>query len=125
MKKISNSELVLMEVLWSATEPLDRHEIAKAVEELENHEPWSLATVSTFISRLCNKDVIAYVKKDKMYHYYPLVGRMEYFRYVIDEKLHESMRLKIDEVLALYTGHQKDDEACKKEVRKFIDKLSK
>ncbi len=125
MKKISNSELVLMEVLWSATEPLDRHEIAKAVEELENHEPWSLATVSTFISRLCNKDVIAYVKKDKMYHYYPLVGRMEYFRYVIDEKLHESMRLKIDEVLALYTGHQKDDEACKKEVHKFIDKLSK
>ncbi len=125
MKKISNSELVIMEVLWSADEPMDRHEIAQAVDELGDHEPWSLATVSTFISRLCNKDVIGYVKKNKMYHYYPLVGRKEYFRNVIDSRLHDALRMKLPEIIALYTGHKKDDTTCKEEITKFIDNLSK
>ena len=58
MKKISNSEFVIMNVLWQANEPLNRHEIANRVQLSPFNQTWELATVSTFITRLYQKEFI-------------------------------------------------------------------
>lgn len=79
MKKkitVSDAELEILEVLWSADVPLNAGEIRT---RLEQSRAWERTTVLTLINRLLKKDVICQEKRE-VYYYTPRIRREEYVK---------------------------------------------
>jgi BlaI family penicillinase repressor len=73
LPKISESEWLVMRVLWSKS-PLAAQEV---FEQLETATKWKPKTIKTLIDRLVKKGAIKYKKDGRRYLYYPAVGRDE------------------------------------------------
>lgn len=79
MKKkvtVSDAELKILEVLWSADTALNASEIRTRLEENKN---WERTTVLTLIQRLLKKEVISQEKRE-VYYYVPCIKREEYVK---------------------------------------------
>ncbi len=73
LPKISESEWLVMRVLW-ARSPLTANEV---VERLTGKTEWKPKTVKTLIDRLMKKGAVKFEKEGRRYKYYPAVGRDE------------------------------------------------
>ena len=73
---VSDAELEILEVLWSAGEALNAGEIRA---HLGGTKSWERTTVLTLIQRLLKKNVISQEKRE-VYYYKPCIGREEYVR---------------------------------------------
>lgn len=73
---VSDAELEILEVLWSAGEALSASEIRT---RLSANRSWERTTVLTLIQRLLKKDVICQEKRE-VYYYQPRIRREEYVR---------------------------------------------
>ena len=71
---VSDAELEILEILWSAGRALNANEIRDA---LNQSRKWERTTVLTFINRLLKKGVIAQEKRE-VYYYSPCIEREEY-----------------------------------------------
>ena len=74
--KISDAELEILEVLWTAGEALNANEIRARLNEKKD---WERTTVLTLIRRLLDKGVITQ-EKQEVYYYSPLVERSAYVK---------------------------------------------
>jgi BlaI family transcriptional regulator, penicillinase repressor len=74
--RISEAEWEVMKVVWKNS-PCTANEI---VEILSKKTSWQRETIRTLINRLVQKDVLAFEKKGRQYHYYPLVNEAECIR---------------------------------------------
>lgn len=74
-RKISDGELEVMEVLWSAREPLTATDVA---ERTHPQRGWSLATVKTMLSRLSAKRAVNYREEGRRYLYTAAIARDAY-----------------------------------------------
>ncbi|WP_195985007.1 BlaI/MecI/CopY family transcriptional regulator [Clostridium sp. D33t1_170424_F3] len=75
MKKLSESELDVMLVIWNAEEALDTGEI---VRRLAPQYDWKLQAVQVFLSRLVKKGFLRCEKLGRMNYYAPLVAEADY-----------------------------------------------
>ena len=75
-KKISDAELEILEVLWSAEEALNANEIRARLNQKKN---WERTTALTLIRRLLDKGVISQEKRD-VYYYTPCTERSAYVK---------------------------------------------
>lgn len=75
MKRLPESELEIMQIVWRSTPPVSR-----AVVESELKESHQLAptTILTLLTRLCDKNFLAIEKKGRTNYYTPLVTEREY-----------------------------------------------
>ena len=73
--RLSDAELCVMEVLWSAGEPLTATEIA---DRVPGDRDWSFATVKSFLSRLLAKQAVTPRKDGRRFHYSPAIEREPY-----------------------------------------------
>lgn len=73
---VSDAELEILEVLWSANRAMNAAEIRSMLNESKN---WERTTVLTLIQRLVKKDVVKQEKRE-VYYYLPLIRREEYVR---------------------------------------------
>lgn len=71
---VSDAELEILEVLWSAGSALNAGEIRLRLSENKN---WERTTVLTLIQRLLKKGVISQEKRE-VYYYMPCIKREEY-----------------------------------------------
>jgi BlaI family transcriptional regulator, penicillinase repressor len=71
--KLADSEWEIMKIIW------DNRVITanKIIEELDGKTEWRPKTIKAFLSRLLNKQAIAYIKNNREYIYYPLVSESE------------------------------------------------
>ena len=76
LAKISESEWLVMQVLWSRG-PLTANEV---VEKLTGSTKWKPKTVKTLINRLVKKGALRFQKEGRKYRYYPAVGESQYVR---------------------------------------------
>jgi predicted transcriptional regulator len=74
-ERISEAELVVMEALWSANEPLTAAEVT---ERIDASREWSDRTVKTMLGRLLAKGVLAHEEDGRRYLYRPAVARERY-----------------------------------------------
>ncbi|MDE7204588.1 MAG: BlaI/MecI/CopY family transcriptional regulator [Lachnospiraceae bacterium] len=78
---VSDSELEILEVLWTAETALNANEIRSA---LNNYKSWERTTVLTLIQRLVKKGAVAQEKRAQsnrgIYYYTPCIAREEYVR---------------------------------------------
>ncbi len=73
--RLSDAELCVMEVLWSAGRPLTASEIADRVPA---DRDWSFATVKSLLSRLLGKKAVEPKKDGRRFLYSPAVQREPY-----------------------------------------------
>jgi len=76
LPRISESEWLVMRVLWSKGEATAN----EVVEELAGRTKWNPRTVKTLITRLSGKGAVKYKKEGRMYRYYPAVGQADCVR---------------------------------------------
>ncbi len=74
-ERISEAELAVMEVLWSAGVPLTATEVA---QRIETGRDWSDRTVKTMLARLLAKGVLTHEEDGRRYLYRPAVARDRY-----------------------------------------------
>jgi predicted transcriptional regulator len=75
MKKLTNAEEEVMQILWD----IDKGYVKDVIERMPEPRP-SYNTVSTVIRILEKKDFISHRQFGNTYEYYPLVSRDEYAR---------------------------------------------
>ncbi len=73
---VSDAELEILEVLWSAEEPLNAAQIRSL---LSRNKSWERTTILTLVQRLLKKGVIQQEKRE-VYYYQPCIRREEYVR---------------------------------------------
>lgn len=71
--KISDAEWLVMRVLWGKSPGTT----SDVVEALASSTTWKPKTILTLLNRLVKKGALAYDKRGKAYHYYPLVEEAE------------------------------------------------
>ncbi len=76
LPKISESEWLVMRVLWS-NGPLTANEVVK---ELTGKTKWKPKTIKTLITRLMKKGAVKFEKEGRKYRYYPAVSEAECVR---------------------------------------------
>ena len=74
--KLSDAELEILEVLWTAGEPLNTAQIRSMLEE---NKSWERTTVLTLIQRLVKKGML-HQEKREVYYYSPAVSREAYVK---------------------------------------------
>lgn len=78
---VSDSELEILEVLWTAECALNANEIRSA---LNDRKSWERTTVLTLIQRLVKKGALTQEKRAQnnreIYYYTPCIAREEYVR---------------------------------------------
>jgi BlaI family penicillinase repressor len=72
--RISQAELVIMQVIWKAGGPISTSDIYK---ELSEQMGWDRSTVRTLLKRLTEKGVII-MQKLQVIHYLPAVSESDY-----------------------------------------------
>ena len=89
---VSDAELEILEVLWSADHALNANEIRATLDKSKH---WERTTVLTLIQRLLKKGVI-HQEKHEVYYYTPYIKREEYVKEetqnFIDKFFHGSSR---------------------------------
>jgi len=73
--RLSDAELEVMEVLWSASRPLSATDVAAGITD---EREWTLATVKTLLSRLLGKDAIEPARDGRRFLYSPRIARGDY-----------------------------------------------
>jgi predicted transcriptional regulator len=73
--RLSDAELCVMEVLWSAGRPLTATDIADRVPA---DRGWSFATVKSLLSRLLGKNAVKPAKDGRRFLYSPAIEREPY-----------------------------------------------
>jgi BlaI family penicillinase repressor len=76
LPKISESEWLVMQVLWSKG-PLTANEV---VEQLAVRNKWNPRTVKTLINRLLKKGALKFQKEGRQYRYIPAVNQSKCVR---------------------------------------------
>ena len=76
LPKISESEWLVMRVLWS-NGSLTANEVVKA---LSGKTKWKPKTIKTLITRLMKKGAVKFEKEGRKYRYYPAVSEAECVR---------------------------------------------
>ncbi len=74
-ERISEAELVVMEVLWSAGQPLTAAEVTQRIDAARE---WSDRTVKTMLGRLLAKGALVHEEDGRRYLYRPAVERDHY-----------------------------------------------
>ena len=73
MKRISQAELDVMDVLWGES-PLAASDVALKLSEKD----WNIRTVKTLLSRLVEKQVVSTEQDGRRYLYAPLLSQKDY-----------------------------------------------
>lgn len=75
MKKITQAELDVMDVLWQE-HPLAASDVADGLAQ----KNWNIRTVKTLLSRLVEKKVVGTQQDGRRYLYSPLLSKQDYAR---------------------------------------------
>ncbi|MDQ0177776.1 BlaI/MecI/CopY family transcriptional regulator [Bacillus chungangensis] len=78
-RNITNSEMVVMKVVWKKKTCT----AAAIVDEVSKNSKWHFRTIKTLLRNLVNKKIVGYTideNDSRVYHYFPLVKEEDYLR---------------------------------------------
>lgn len=122
LKRLPDSELEIMIIIWKAGEPVTS---AYVIQKLEGEKDWATTTVLNFLARLVERQFLAVKKQGKINIYTPLVTEREYLEKESKsflERLHGRSLKSF--VAALYDGQSIDKEDMK-ELKSYIEELTR
>ena len=84
MKKLSEAELTVMNVLWAEGTPMRTGDIAEKIEDKD----WSMSTIQALLARLADKEAIMIEKQGKFKLYHPLISQSDYQKVETEDFYH-------------------------------------
>ena len=121
MKKLSDCEQIIMDCLWSCTYPQTLPEIQTRLENTE-YEKWKPQTLSTFLRRMIEKDLVDMKRIGRKFWYTPLYTKEEYYSSLIAGDLQEWLEEENQEFLLLAMG--KLDAQQKQALKELLNRLN-
>ena len=92
IKRLPESELEIMQIIWKKSAPVSRVDIAQALQETHPQAP---TTILTLLTRLCEKGFLSLKKEGRSNLYEPLITEKEYLaaesRSFLDRVFHGSV----------------------------------
>jgi len=119
--KISESEWLVMQVLWSKG-PLTANEV---VEKLAKRTRWKPKTIKTLINRLVKKKAVKFQKEGRKYRYYPAVSESKCVRTETQSFLRRVYRDATKPMLAAFLEDAELSAEDVKEFKKILDQKGK
>lgn len=118
MKKLPESELELMMIIWRADHPVTRTEIEAGLEEGRKIGP---TTLLSFLSRLQEKGFVKVTRQGKNNLYEPLVAENDYLKTESGNIFRKLYRSSVKNFMtALYDGDNLSDQDLD-ELQQFLD----
>ncbi len=121
IKSISDSEWLVMEVLWDHY-PSTAREI---IEALTGEKNWSPKTIKTLLSRLVKKNIISFSQEGRSYKYKPLVKRDDIEKTERLSFLKKVYRGSVNPMLAAFIKESKMSPKEISELRSLLDSKEK
>jgi predicted transcriptional regulator len=118
VRRLPESELDVMEVLWAAAEPLTTRAVVQAVPD---DRAWKIQTVATLLSRLEAKEFVTADRTGRDIRYTPLVGRDAYLAFETDRFMERFHQGSLRSLLASFSGGQQVDEDQRRELEAWLD----
>lgn len=105
MRKLSNSELVIMNLLWDYSEPLGSLFIQQECVNLGYD--WNTSVVLTFLARMKRKGFVDFNSSKqpgvgKAHYYYPLISKKEYERYILSELVSKKLGMDVGDLVMCF-----------------------
>ncbi len=120
MKRLPDSELEIMMIIWDLGQPVSRTDIEG---KLDKEKEWSPTTILSLLSRLEKKGFVKTEKDGKANVYTPIISEDEYMNAESKTLLERMYKNSVKNfIMALYA----DDKPSKKEIdelQKFLDEL--
>lgn len=92
IKRLPESELEIMQIIWKKSAPASRVDIEQALQETH---PLAPTTILTLLTRLCEKGFLSLKKEGRSNLYEPLITEKEYLaaesRSFLDRVFHGSV----------------------------------
>ena len=91
-KRLPDTELEVMKVIWHSQTPISTSEVKKKIDE-EGVNHWTQQTLQSFLNRLIAKGFLEKGKRGKEYTYSPLIEEEEYINFeskLFFKKLHSN-----------------------------------
>jgi BlaI family penicillinase repressor len=118
IKKISDSERKVMEVLWQES-PLTLSEI---VERVQQKAAWSGKTIQTFVNRLKQKGAVS-VNKDSVFTYAPTISKEETSITEVQRIVEKLYGDSMNQFITSFLGNAKLSEEDIEEIAAFLNSL--
>lgn len=122
MKKLSEAEFDIMQVLWRHNVPMTSNQL---LEEMGNTRSWKLASLMTVLARMAEKGAV-YCDRSTRTNYYTALVSEEEFKLAEGESFLEKLfhRSAKDFIASLYQG-KKMSAGDIQELRQYLDELEK
>jgi len=109
VQKISETELELMEVIWECNLPITSNELLSSFND--KGKEWKPQTISTFLSRLVEKNFLVASKNGRSNIYTPRISKEDYKLSETQNVLNNIHQGSVKNMLsALYDGDKLSDD---------------
>ena len=115
-KRVSESEKIVMEVLWQES-PLSSLDVVARLQD----QGWNEKTVKTFLNRLVKKNVVSYEKDGRRYLYSPVVMREAFLAQESEGFLDKIFKGDMKELLATFVHNKQLSEQELDYLRELLD----
>lgn len=116
-QKLTDAEIVLMEILWKK----ERVFMKDILEEYEEPKP-AATTIATLLKRMQNKDLIGYKTYGNSREYFPKVKKEDYFQEEMSSMIDRFFNNSVSQFASFFTSNAKLSQKQLKELRDIIDK---
>lgn len=116
-QKLTETEIVLMEILWQKEKVFMKDILEKYAEP----KPAS-TTVATLLKRMQNKDLVGYKLYGNSREYFPKVKKEDYFQGEMSSMIDRFFNNSVSQFASFFTSNAKLSQKQLKELRDIIDK---
>lgn len=122
MKKLSEAEFEIMQVLWRHDAPMTSNQL---LEEMGDNRNWKLASLMTVLARMAEKGYVHCDRSTRTNYYTALVSEEEHKltegTSLLEKMFHKSAK---DFIASLYQGKKMSSEDIQ-ELSDYLDSLKK
>lgn len=123
--QISNSEKMLMDVLWQSASKITPLTARQIIKRVDSKLDWHDKTVKTLLNRLLKKNAIAFKKEGRVYLYYPVLKQQDYLRDASDNFLKKVFNGSVTSLVASFAKQEKLSETDLVELKALIKDIEK
>lgn len=119
-KRLSDSELEVLEILWNLDVPAGLGEILEIYNEAHENK-WKLQTLSTILSRLVQKGAADMEIRGRRHFYYAKLSKEAYEKEQVNEIIDEFYLGSIKDFLTAFYSGKPITKKEKEEISKWLD----
>lgn len=123
-KRLPDSELEIMKVIWHSKTPISTSEVKKIIDEETDNE-WTQQTLQTLLNRLIAKGYLEKDKRGKEYIYTPIAKEKDYVEYESEQFLKKMHGNSVVGLMKALFDSRKISEDDIKELEKILEEKKK